>query len=262
MRRMRHIKAREFQGCDIAYDFSNPASLYDATSGGSLVAADGAIARANDLSGGSGHMTQGTSENRPLRKVAALNGRDVARFDGSNDYLTAGDVGDMLDKPFEAFAVVYRTGSAAVQGFFGKSRAAGTAGRLALLRNTDDACIGDTSGTATATEVNASVATVSVPQFIALTHNRSTSTNGAQLTLRRNGNQVANGTAYTDTATSRDTSDITLIGAYQNSTGNGVLASSYFAGDFGECAKYSVFFGPAQRLRLELSRCRKWGIKS
>lgn len=87
MRRMRHLKPREIQGCQLALDASIPSSLYDATSGGNLVAADGAIARWEDQSGNARHVTQGTGANQPLRKVATVNGQDTARFDGTNDSL-------------------------------------------------------------------------------------------------------------------------------------------------------------------------------
>jgi len=69
-------------------DASDASTLYDATSGGSLVAADGAVARWEDKSGNSRHATQATSGNRPLRKTSIANGRAVLLFDGSNDYLS------------------------------------------------------------------------------------------------------------------------------------------------------------------------------
>ena len=85
---MRHIKAREFQGCQIALDASVAGSLYDAVSGGGLVAADGAVARWEDLSGNGRHATQSTSGARPLRRVGSINGVDALQFDGSDDRMT------------------------------------------------------------------------------------------------------------------------------------------------------------------------------
>lgn len=75
MRRMRHIKAREIQGCQLALDAAIASSLYDATSGGSLVGADGSVARWEDQSGNGRHVTQETSANRPLYRTAGKNGR-------------------------------------------------------------------------------------------------------------------------------------------------------------------------------------------
>jgi hypothetical protein len=74
-------------GLQLWLDASSSETLYDATSGGSLVAADGAVARWQDKSGSAIHATQATSGSRPLRKTNAQNGLDVVRMDGSNDYL-------------------------------------------------------------------------------------------------------------------------------------------------------------------------------
>lgn len=72
---------------DLWIDASESASLFDATSGGSVVAADGTIARAEDQSGSTRHITQSTSGKRPLRKTAQVAALDVMRFDGSDDSL-------------------------------------------------------------------------------------------------------------------------------------------------------------------------------
>jgi len=74
-------------GLQLWLDASAPETLFDATSGGSLVAADGGVARWEDKSGNGRHATQATSGNRPLRKTGVQNGRGVLRFDGANDSL-------------------------------------------------------------------------------------------------------------------------------------------------------------------------------
>jgi hypothetical protein len=75
-------------GLQLWLDASAPETLFDATSGGSLVAADGAVARWEDKSGNGRHATQATSGSRPLRKAAVQGGMDVLRFDGSDDSLS------------------------------------------------------------------------------------------------------------------------------------------------------------------------------
>ena len=87
MRRMRHMKPREIQSCYLALDASIASSLYDATSGGSLVAADGAVARWEDQSGNARHATQSTSAYRPLRKSTIMN-IGALQFDGVDDQVT------------------------------------------------------------------------------------------------------------------------------------------------------------------------------
>jgi hypothetical protein len=69
-------------------DASDANTLYDATTGGSLVAADGGVARWQDISGNARHVTQGTSSARPVRKTGIQNGLAVVRFDGSDDFIS------------------------------------------------------------------------------------------------------------------------------------------------------------------------------
>lgn len=257
MRRMRHIKAREWQGCDIAYDFSNPASLYDATSGGSLVASGAAIARAEDQSGNAAHMTQSTSANRPLRIVAAQNGLDAARFDGSNDFLSAGDVADLLASPLEMMWLGKRTNSAAVIGYFGKSRASNTGGRWSLLSESGNhETLYSADGAASATHRTATGSTSPV----CLIANAARVSGTATLTLRKNGS-TSSGTV-TDGNTSVNTTDEVMIGAYQHAGGAPSFAGSFLNGDTYECAKWSASMTSHSRQRLEQSRLRKWGIAS
>ena len=75
-------------GLQLWLDASDASTLFDATTGGSLVAADGAVARWEDKSGNARHMTQGTAGSRPTRKTAVQGGLDVLRFDGSNDSMS------------------------------------------------------------------------------------------------------------------------------------------------------------------------------
>ena len=61
-------------------DASDASTLYDATSGGSLVAASGTIARWEDKSGNALHLTQATSGARPVRETSVQNGLDGVFF--------------------------------------------------------------------------------------------------------------------------------------------------------------------------------------
>lgn len=63
-------------------DGSDAATLFDAVSGGSAVAENGAIARWQDKSGNSNHATQSTSGFRPLRVAGGV------RFDGTDDRMS------------------------------------------------------------------------------------------------------------------------------------------------------------------------------
>jgi hypothetical protein len=85
MRRLRHLKPREIQGCAIALDAER--GLFDAASGGSPSVPGGVVARWEDQSGNARHFTQWTALNRPIRQVAAHGGSGAVRFDGSDDAL-------------------------------------------------------------------------------------------------------------------------------------------------------------------------------
>ena len=74
-------------GLQLWLDASASETLFDGTTGGSPVAADGAVARWEDRSGNARHYTQATAGNRPARRLAAQGGRDAIGFDGSNDSL-------------------------------------------------------------------------------------------------------------------------------------------------------------------------------
>jgi hypothetical protein len=65
-------------------DASDSSTLYDATTGGSLVAHEGQIARWQDKSGNNYHFTQSSAANRPIRRRSIKNGLDVVTTSGGN----------------------------------------------------------------------------------------------------------------------------------------------------------------------------------
>lgn len=76
---------------DITLWLDATTGLFDATSGGNAVTADASsVARWEDQSGNARHFTQSISNDRPVLKTSVLNGKNVIRFDGSNDKLTSG----------------------------------------------------------------------------------------------------------------------------------------------------------------------------
>ena len=81
---------KQLSGLELWLDAADASTLFDADTGGSLVAADGAVGRWVDKSGKGRNFTQATANNRPLWRSAGRNGRGTVEFDGSNDRL-AGD---------------------------------------------------------------------------------------------------------------------------------------------------------------------------
>jgi hypothetical protein len=100
-----------FSGLTGWWDASDSATLFDATSGGSAVAADGSVARIEDKSGNGRHFTQSTNANRPLRKTGVKNALDALRFDGSNDRLVSSwsSTDLLLTSAFTVFVVAKAT---------------------------------------------------------------------------------------------------------------------------------------------------------
>jgi hypothetical protein len=88
------------------HDASDASTLYDATSGGSLVAADAAIARWEDKSGNGWHLINATPGQRPLRKLGIQNGLACGLFDGTDDRLrTSSNFSETGNAEFSVFVV-------------------------------------------------------------------------------------------------------------------------------------------------------------
>ena len=90
------------------WDASDSATLFDSTTGGSLVAADSGVARWQDKSGNEKHFVQSNSSVQPTRKTSQRNSLDVLRFNGS-DFMNSGlswPWGDIVaDSAYTIFAV-------------------------------------------------------------------------------------------------------------------------------------------------------------
>jgi hypothetical protein len=223
-------------------DGADASTLYNATSGGSLVAADGAVARWEDKSGNARHLTQGTLGSRPARKAAILNGRDVLRFDG----------GDWLETTFAALgtsycvnAVAYLNSSAAVQGVFGcRSNSAGNPVNPLVAATTGGSSfmsVRDDSGSANQTNMSGVVATT---WYI--------------FGGTRSGSTVASARDGTLSATSSNslgtiTTNRTTVGAWYGGTSPPV---NYLSGDIAEVVVGTL----ADRQRHEGYLAHKWGL--
>lgn len=249
-RRMRHLKPREIQGCDVAYQFWRPETLYDATSGGSLVGSAGSIARVEDVSGNNNHATQGTSGARPTRQIAARGGLDAARFDGTDDFLNAGDVADMLGNPVECYAVFIRNSGSA--GIFGKSKLGSAAGRWSIYSYLgNDYFLFSGSGLAS------SDAPLTTSTSLQLLHGY-TPRGNTTVELSRNAASVGS-YALTDTGASQNTEYELVIGGYQGSTGTMSPAADglFLAGDVLECGKWAATLSDHTRKRAQHAAMRR-----
>ena len=75
----------EFTGLQLWLDASDASTLFNATTGGSLVAADGTVKRWADKSGNNRHATEAT--NGPTRKASQINNLDALQFNGTSNFL-------------------------------------------------------------------------------------------------------------------------------------------------------------------------------
>jgi len=85
--------------------------LFDATSGGNPVTADGSsVARWEDQSGSGYHVTQSTSANRPVLKTGIRNSKNAIRFDGSGDKMVSPSIPQNDSSGLSVFVVMYVNG--------------------------------------------------------------------------------------------------------------------------------------------------------
>ena len=246
-------------GLQLWLDGSDSSTLYDATSGGSLVAADGAVARWEDKSGNARHATQGTSANRPARKTAIQASKDVLRFDGSNDFLTSTDFSDLsTGQAITALTVCKRSATGSVHTIISKTDGEASdittedgwgfrflADNTLHLYASKDAS--STNNTSSST-VTASAFTLLAFQATAgsLTTTTKLYKNGTILSLLTTGSvQALDGTAYP-----------VRIGMEPNTGVN----YNHFNGDIAEVIIYDSALSDVNRAAVESYLVTKWGI--
>lgn len=121
-------------GLQLWLDADDGGTLYDSTSGGSVVTTNGAaVARWQDKSGNNNHYTQTTANARPVLQTSSLNSKNGLLWDGSNDFMS-GSVAGFRSFTAATIVLVFRSAVAAA--------ADAGSGFLFCFGN-----IGDTAGT-------------------------------------------------------------------------------------------------------------------
>jgi hypothetical protein len=250
------------------WDASDVSTLYDATSGGSLVAVDGAVARWNDKSGNARHATQATSGNRPLRKAAVQNGLGVLRFDGT-DFLESSDFGDLTSgASLTIFAVIKRGDSTLNQTIlskYGKSNVddGNTAdGWLWRCKNTslDGMLFGGTTDESGGASNSTASSGASLDSFAVFSVRASAGAISAASMTRNNSALTSSATA-TAAETLTDNSYAVTIGALRysfNYSANQFL--QLFNGDIAELVVYTAALSNNDRTAVNQYLMTKWGI--
>jgi hypothetical protein len=257
-------------GLQLWLDASDSATLFDATTGGSLVAADGGVARWEDKSGNSRHMTQGTAGSRPARKTAIQGGRDVLRFDGSNDFIsvasstatfsflhaTNSTIFLVLDQNKSGYAPListFDTGTANVGMQLDTGNGSGTADKVTHRVGrgvSESSVVFQTTGNAFLGAGFNVISVVTQPAN-ATAANRSS--------IRRNGGTAATGNAATS-APSSASSQYNLSLATDNYLGVGSGDATFSSMDIAELIIYDTALSDTDRAAVETYLLAKFGI--
>jgi len=257
-------------GLQLWLDASDAGSLYDATTGGSLVAADGGVARWEDKSGNARHATQSTSANRPARKTAVQGGKDVLRFDGSNDslsipnstatfkFLHSADStvfvvfksGTTANPGHEFYAILYTDSSETTQVGYGL-------GTSDASPNNDAIALSVSRGVSGTSVVYASANNAFPSNVFGVASFVTKPTDGVasnRAIYRRNGGSaVASNTATNGVSTANSQANLTI--------GNVAATFSYYLnGDIAEIIIYDSALSSTSRAAVETYLLAKWGI--
>jgi hypothetical protein len=255
-------------------DAADASTLYDATTGGSLVAADGAIARWEDKSGNARHATQSTEANRPVRKTSQKNGLDTILFDGSNDGLSISGSNSslkFLHSTQNTVFIVVRCGTSANPNFFGtildstNDLTSPGPGFLLLYDDRNSVPRNDwllcqiwNSGSSppdpyVAAVQSADTLTANTYLTLALTVDPTSGTAANRIKFRVNGGSASGSNTDTQTASTANSKGSFTIGS--------TATNSYpFLGNIAEIIIYNAALSDASRALVESYLMTKWGI--
>jgi hypothetical protein len=254
------VHPTQITGLQLWLDASDASTLFDATTGGSLVAADGGVARWEDKSGNGRHATQSTSANRPARKTAIQNGLDVLRFDGSNDFLaipSSTAAFKFFHSSQSTFFCVFRHTQieTAAFAFIFMNRVAGSGGYVNYLgsgnlrlqisnQNNEDVVLNTTGNNYIPSNTFAAYSIVT---------NVSASPASARSAIRKNSSSIVTANEYDAAPSSNDASANTHLGS-STTPGN------YWNGDIAEIIIYNSALSDAMRAAVESYLIAKWAI--
>ena len=224
--------------------------LFDATSGGNPVTTDASsVARWEDQSGNSRHITQSTLASQPILKTAIQNGKNIIRFDGTNDILR------------RSGAFVHAQGAATI--FVVVSANSGTSDRLVVegrTTSTNPLYMPIISANATLFQVLYRIDSGTIPL-----NNVSfgTAFNGTGFKLVCALDSGTNFAGFINKVTTNNqnysrgtvTLDTFSIGGWATTT-----ERDFFPGDVAEVVIYNTALGTTDRQSVENYLYSKWGI--
>lgn len=216
------------------FDADSPDTLWQDSSGTTPATADGAVVgRWSDKTGASRHVTQATEGARPLLKTSVVNGRNVIRFDGVNDWMINSDIGITLSASTYYIVVRYDELPLVTK----RILAPATGINQSIYPGGTN--IGMSAGTALSAAAPASGTLLIVSEF-----------NGANSRMLFNASVVATGNAGTGTSSS------VQLAAATNGT------ERWWSGDFCEVLCYSRITTDSERAQISAYLNDRWNIYS
>jgi len=254
------VNPTSITGLQLWLDASDGQTLFDATTGGSLVAADGAVARWEDKSGNGRHATQSTAGSRPTRKTASQNSRDVVRFGGGSTLSLASDLSLGAS---QSVAVVFKPTTTITQSTSSQSLLSGGS-YVEAVTSDFSLSLGSTSGNFTDERLLIFALTVNVFGY-AKTDGNISGTNLAFYSFTTTGNVFSgrlNGQASFATASS--VGGFSAAGDVHYPTTLRTIGSrnsaAFFSGDICEVCVFNSALASDARNALESYLISKWGI--
>jgi hypothetical protein len=250
---------------------ADSSTLFDATSGGSAVAADGGVARFEDKSGNGRHYTQSTSADRPLRKTGIQNGRDVLRFDGTSDRMSVPSSTAMFNFLHSSQGAIFfagRVGNSSNPGTLQAIMGNGggfSASRIGTSLLMDDRVAVPANDRLGLNAHNNNVLAASIGtdntltpntfQQFATIHDIANGTTSAKLTLYVNGINTSSTVTSSTAGTSSNASNNWFLGDY-------ATGSFFLAGDVGEIIILNSLPSTDTRQKIEGYLAHQWGTTS
>ena len=259
-------------GLQLWLDASSADTLYDATTGGSLVAADGGVARWEDKSGNGRHATQATSGNRPLRKTAQQGGKDTLLWGGNLDISLAVPSSTatfkFLHSENNTVFVVAKAGfteNLNNTAFLLDNTARSSANVGYHIMYEDRSGVGNdqmdvhvmrgVNGNYTAKAGANNIFVSNTYSVFSIVCDPSNGTASNRLAIRRNGGTPVGGNTYTSAvSTANATYDLCIGNIASTRTGDG------FLGNIAEIIIYSAGLSGTDRAAVEAYLMTKWGI--
>jgi len=220
-------------------DAADTRTLYDATTGGSLVLPDGAVARWEDKSGNSNHGTQATLARQAILKTNQQNGKSVIRFNG----VTSPGTGTFFSHPWNetaefTFFAALKSTVAVYRQIFG----AAASGPVTLLYTGPGGYFGSFDNTPAFKSSTTSIQNA---------WNVISAIKNTNLSLRTN--RVLEYGPLAFTRYGGDSNNRQAIGGYANPT-----IEESFGGDIGEIIVYPKTLTTGQCLQVEGYLKKKW----